>query len=85
MYNMKVNEKSLVLGRGKHKAIKLNFMRDIGSINRNPPKSTLFLISNELNILPTDLKFHDILNIASSRLDRHTMINCVRTKGISKQ
>lgn len=73
------------MGKGKYKAFQINFLRDLGYINRKPPNTTYHLNSRELDISPDDMMFHDILNIASSRLDRHTLVACVRKQGVSKQ
>jgi hypothetical protein len=82
---MNICEKAIVTGKGRSKTFNINYMRDLGNINRFPPGNTFSLISNELTVLPHDMKFHDIMNIASGRFNRHSIMNCVRNKGISKQ
>jgi hypothetical protein len=85
IYRMQIKEESLVLGISKHKAFQINYMRELGSISRRPVGHTVHLLAKELVVVPSDMKFHDILNIASSRLDHKLIASCVRTKGISKQ
>lgn len=82
---MKIQEKAIVLGKGKYKTFQINFLRDLGHINRYPPNHTFYLSSYELDVKPNDLKYHDILNVASGRLDKQNLMNCVRKQGVSKQ
>lgn len=69
----------------KNKPLQINYMREIGSISRHPSGNTIHLLAHELTVVPSNLHYHDLLNIASSRLDRKSITSCVRNKGISKQ
>ena len=57
----------------------------MSSLSRKPPTDLSNLTSNELTIVPTELRFCDLLNISSGRLNNKNITLCVRNSAVTKQ
>lgn len=71
LYNMAVKKNSVVPGQS---SLHVNFERDLGESSRKPVEASIFsLAGSELTISSANLRYCDIMNLATGRLTLENM------------
>ena len=83
LFQMALHKDSIVVR--PNSSIQVEYIRDLGETGRRPVLDLRGLTSAELTVVPTHLRYCDLMGIASGRLVKENIGLCIRNSASTKQ